>query len=315
MAKAKKKKKSQAPIALVYFTTLLVFMAVFGFVAYQLMKKMDFTKEKTDESSVVRTDNSFSFLFARINQLGNLADASVIKFIPEENRVIVVPLPAQTASGKSSTPFKEIYSVGGIKNLKESVEKTLNISIDYYSAVSDTTFENVYDLIGGVIFTPSEELYRLSENDDADDISYRAGVPVELAGRQARTLLAANVFSNGKEGNLELLGNILRQLINNAFQQVNATKNSIDIIYDKLTSNDKETNYMAGQYRTHKQFILEMLDKNLKPVMLKIPDGTWNEDGTFTIASTFSNELLEVYGIKKMPGTAVITADSTQESN
>ena len=221
----------------------------------------------------------------------------MVKFVPEENRVIVVPLPAQTVSSSTGSIFKDIYASGGPKTLKQAVEKTLDISIDYYTTVSDATFEDVYDLIGGVIFTPQEELYRLSEKNDEDDISYRAGVAVTISGKQAITLLAADVFSGGRAENLELLGSVLTQLINNAFQQPSATRNSLDNYFSKLFS-ESGTNYTSAKYRENKDSILEMLDRNLKPVLLKKPDGVWEDTTKFTVSSTFKNELLEIYGYK-----------------
>ncbi|MBR6045125.1 MAG: LCP family protein [Ruminococcus sp.] len=312
MAKTKKK-KSQAPVALVYFLTLLLFMAIFAFIATKLLKKVTFDKTSST-TDTVRTDHSFSLMFARTNQMGSLCDVAVYKVIPEENHVIIVPLPAETVDSSTGKLFKETYISGGITNLKQSVEQTLNISIDHYVTVSEGAFESIFDIIGGVIFTPSEELYRISENDDEADISYRAGIPVELTARQARILLASGLLPEGKKSEQDLFASILNQLTVNAFQQATLTKNSLDNIFNKLV-NGGQTDYTNADYRENKPYLTELLDKNIKPVLLKKPDGEWKEDDRFVIAQTFMNELAEVYGIKAVNGGAALTADDASQTD
>ncbi|MBR1392425.1 MAG: LCP family protein [Ruminococcus sp.] len=309
MSKAKKK-RSQAPVALVYFITLLVFMAVFGFIAFQLLKKVTIFDKNNDDDEL-KSDRSFSIMMARLDSTGSLMDIGLFKFMPDDERILIVPLPGRTVNDSTGVLMSEVYQAGGIRSLENAVENTLGISVDYYITVEESAFETVFDIIGGVVFTADEELYRLTDN-DAEDISYQAGIPVELTGIQARVLLDTKIFSNGYQGNLNLQCSVLQQLVNSAFRQANLTKNSLDNIYDKLVGTG-ETNYTAAIFREHKQIIIEMLDKKLKPGSLFKPDGEWRDEERYVLAATFKNSLQEIYGIPTETEKAAMNAESTDE--
>lgn len=309
MSKAKKK-RSQAPVALVYFITLLVFMAVFGFIAFQLLKKVTIFDKNNDDDEL-KSDRSFSIMMARLDSTGSLMDIGLFKFMPDDERILIVPLPGRTVNDSTGVLMSEVYQAGGIRSLENAVENTLGISVDYYITVEESAFETVFDIIGGVVFTADEELYRLTDN-DAEDISYQAGIPVELTGIQARVLLDTKIFSNGYQGNLNLQCSVLQQLVNSAFRQANLTKNSLDNIYDKLVGTG-ETNYTDAIFREHKQIIIEMLDKKLKPGSLFKPDGEWRDEERYVLAATFKNSLQEIYGIPTETEKAAMNAESTDE--
>ena len=125
------KKRSQAPVALVYVITLLVFMAAFAYIAYRLIKQMDSWRQD-DTVSYVETDPSFNLLFARTEKTGVLRDAAVLRFSPEEDKVIVLPLSAYTVNSASGKTFEEVYEAGGTRQLQKSVERVFGIKIDNY---------------------------------------------------------------------------------------------------------------------------------------------------------------------------------------
>lgn len=306
MSKAKKK-RSQAPVALVYVITLLVFMAVFGYIAYRLIKQMDSWK-KSETTSEVEMDPSFNLLFARATPKGALADAAVIRFSPEEEKVVILPLSSYTVSSDAKT-LAENYENGGVRQLEKSVESTFGIKVDHNLTVSTASFETVCDIIGGIVYTPQEDLYKLFEK-DADDISYQAGKVVDMTGHMVTQLLGEKIFSDGYKGNLSFLGNILEQLTNNAFQQANFTKTSLDNIYTQLTK-DGETDYTKNDFTENKGYLNEMLDKHLnKPAVLMVPEGDWRDDTHFVPATTFVNDLKEVFGGNAAKANASIKADS-----
>ena len=150
------------------------------------------------------------------------------------------------------------------------------------------------DVLGGIVYTPTVLLYRLSEK-DTEDISYQAGVATTMTGRQIRLLAdTPEVFPDGKTDAIKFFGDALAQMVNNAFQQINLTKNSLDNIYTLFVAGG-ESNYTKNDYRLHKSYINEMLDHNIKPAELLIPEGSWADDGGFYVDSTFVNELMETY--------------------
>lgn len=290
----KKKKISQAPVALVYFATLLLFMGVFGFIAYQLMQKVDSMK---GDDSLASIDSSadFTMMMARTSDTGTLADIGLLRFRPGSDKIIVTPVPSETIYQAENTTFKAVFEDGGIRKLEKAVEDTFSIDVDFYVTASQENFESVCDVLGGIVYTPDVELYKLSDN-DANDISYVAGVTVTMTGRQIRLLAdTPDVFPDTDTGALKFLGDTIETMINNAFQQVNLTKNSLDNIYALLTEGG-ENNYNKNDYRLHKSYITEMLDHNIKPASLVMPEGTWGEEG-FYVDSTFVNALHDAYGV------------------
>lgn len=304
------KKKSQAPVALVYVITLLVFMAVFGYIAYRLIIQMDSWKTD-DTNSAVETDPSFTLLFARTERTGVLRDAAVLRFSPEEDKVFVLPLSAYTVNSTSGKTFEEVYETGGARQLEKSVESVFGIQIDHYLTVSKASFETVADIIGGIVYTPQEDLYKLAEK-DADDISYQAGKAVDMSGHMVTQILGENVFANGYKGNLDFLATVLEQLVNNAFQQSNFTKTSLENMFTQLTSGG-DTNYTKNEFADDKATLNDMLDRRLnKPAVLMVPDGEWREDNRFLPAATFINDLKEVFGGKSSKGTVNFTGSTAQ---
>ena len=309
MGKAKKK-RSQAPVALVYVITLLVFMGAFGYIAYRLIKQMDSWK-KGDTESQVEADPSFNLLFARTDKTGSLKDAAVIRFSPEESKVIIMPVSSHTVNSENGTTIDEVYSAGGIRQLEKSIESIFGIKVDNYLTVSTAGFETVADIIGGMVYTPQEDLYKLAEK-DADDISYQAGKAVDMSGHMVTQILGTKVFSNGYKGNLDFLGMILEQLVNNAFQQSNFTKTSLENIYTQLTEGG-DTDYTKNEFSDDKTNINAMLDKRLnKPAVLMVPDGEWREDDRFIPATTFINDLKEVFGGKSSKGASAFGSSDSQ---
>lgn len=291
MGKAKQK-RSQAPVALVYFTTLLVFMCVFGFIAYRLVLKMNAGKDENSDEGKEVVDKHFSLLVARQSTKGNLGEAAYLYFAPDEDAVVIVPMTKKTIDPSSGKTFEQIYDSDGTKGLKSAVESVLDITADHYITMTNVNFESICDVLGGFTYIPQEELYMLA-HDDVDDISYRQGRAVELDGRQIRQLLQSEkVFSKGDEGVIEFYGEALLQMTMNAFKQANQTKDALDNIYNLMTKGG-DNDYEKSDFRLHKSYIEDMLDRRITPAVLKTPDGTW-EDGRFKVAGTFVNELKEV---------------------
>ncbi len=305
--KRKKKRRSQAPVALIYFITLLVFLALFGLFAKYMMDKLNTkTNEEIDYSDTYI--DSYNTLYARVNSKNVLSDLFLMRICPEQGKILFIPMSAFTVDSSSLT-FREVYADGGIRKLKESVDDTLGISTDYYCTLSNQSFEDVIDIIGGFLYAPEEELYHLSADDD-NDISLRPGKAVTLSGKQVRLICQTNVFSKGRQGNTEFLGQALVGVCNNAFDQIEITTNSLDIIYSKVSSSSS-TNITENDFKQHKTYIKEMLKKQLQPAYSMVPEGQWSSDGSkFTISPEFKQKVYdEMEATKSSQKSGVITKD------
>ena len=286
----KKKKRSQSPVALIYFVTMLVFLGVFGLFARTIIEKVSNKNADTADLSGAYID-SYNTLYARVNNKNVLSDLSVIRICPEQNKIIVIPMSACTMSvpdgGKT---FREVYEEGGIPKLKTAVDGTFGISADYYATITNDAFEGVADIVGGFSYAPDEELYALDPDNDKNDISYRAGKTVLLSGRQIRLICQSAVFSNGRQGNMEFLGEALAGIINNGFDQVEITTNSLDVIYNKIF-NGSRTNLSENEYKQHRVYIREMLSRQERPASYMTPAGEWADAEHFVVSDGFKQEL------------------------
>lgn len=287
--KQQKKRKSQTPTALVYFATLLLFLAVFGLIASFIVDKLN---ELSQPQQAQKADPvpSFNLFFAHVNGKNVLAEMSVVRISPETNSVVVIPVSAVVKNDSDKT-FREVYDNGGIIKLKASVEKTFGLTVDNYATVSNKAYERLVDMIGGVIYTPEEDLYYLAKN-DADDISIRSGQAISLVGRQVRLISQYPVFKTGKEGNQLFINEATEQLVASAIRQTSITKNNLDNVYNIITENS-DTDWDKNIYKVHKTYIKKMLDTNDTKCQLIAPEGKW-QDNKLEMSDKFIEDLKKI---------------------
>ena len=291
-AKRRKKKKSQAPVALVYVVTVLVFMALISMLSIYLLKAYNIIGGEEEEEPVV-TVQSFNDLFARVNSKGVLSDMALIRIDPTNNSVLIVPMSAMTLNSADNNTMRDIYSRAGMAGVKDAVENTLGLTVDNYATLTNDAFERICDMYGGITYKAPEELYYLSQDNDENDISIQKGELATLGGRQIRLLTQYPVFSNGKQGNNEFLGEAMESLINSMFQQAYITQDNLDNLYDIITFNS-DTDMNTDDFKLQKSYIKEMLSSSLTPAERMVPEGIWSEnDETYVISSDFIERLRE----------------------
>ncbi|SFC31336.1 LCP family protein [Ruminococcus albus] len=290
--KRKRKRRSQAPVALVYVVTALVFMALISMLSIYLMKSYGLLKEDEDENAVV-TVQTFNDLFARVNSKGVLSDMTLIRIDPADDSILVVPISAMTVSKTNNMTMRDIFSNQRMAGVKDAVEGTFGLNVNNYATLSNDAFERVCDIYGGITYKAPEELYYLSKDNNENDISIMKGELASLGGRQIRLLTQYPVFSNGKQGNNEFLGEAMESLINSMFQQDYITKDNLDNIYSIITTNS-DTDLNLEDFKLQKSYIKDMLSSKKSPAQKLIPSGTWGEnDSTFVISEDFITELKE----------------------
>lgn len=288
----KRKKRSQAPVALVYVVTVLVFMALISMISVYLLKTFNIIGKEEEEEAVV-TVHTFNDLFARVNSKGVLSEMTLIRIDPTDNSILVVPIPALTLNSQNKVTMRDTYADAGMAGVKEAVEATLGMKVDNYATLTNESFERVCDIYGGITYQATEELYYLSKENDANDISIRKGELVTLAGRQIRLLTQYPVFSNGKQGNNEFLGLAMESLINNMFLHSNITRDNLDNLYNIITTNS-DTDMNIDDFKLQKSYIKDMLSGGIVPAEKMVPEGTWAEnDENFTISDKFIEKLKE----------------------
>ena len=291
-AKRKRKKRSQAPVALVYVVTVLIFMALISMLSIYLLKTFHIINDKKEEEPVV-TVQTFNDLFARVNSKGVLSDMTLIRIDPTDNSVLVVPISALTLNSANKVTMRETFAQAGMAGVKEAVEGTLGMKIDNYATLSNDAFERVCDIYGGITYMATEELYYISKDNDENDITIMKGEMSTLSGRQIRLLTQYPVFSKGKQGNNEFLGEAMESLINNMFLHSNITSDNLDNLYNIVTTNS-DTDMNVEDFKLQKSYIKDMLSEGIVPAEKLVPEGVWAEkDENFTISEDFITKLKE----------------------
>ena len=99
-------------------------------------------------------------------------------------------------------------------------------------------------------------------------------------------------------------------ITNNAFDQVEITTNSLDIIYSKISSSSS-TNITENDFKQHKTYLKDMLKKQIQPAYSMVPEGQWTSDGKeFTVSSEFKQKVYdEMEATKSSQKSGVITTD------
>ena len=308
--KKKKKRNSQAPVALVYFITLLLFMGIIGGFAVYMLKQHNILGNDNSDNTPKAKYVSFTNLYARVTGNGVLADMAVIKFRPTDKKIIIVPISAYTVdSTQNNKTLRDVFAKGGVMKLRKAVEQNYNIKIDHYATITPSAFDSCLDIFGGFSYTPMEELYYLDKNSNAGDLSLDAQKTVTLSGRQIRLISSYPVFSAGRQENIKFLGTALTESLNNGFRQPSITSDNMDNFYSIITANS-ETDIDEDTFKYQRSYIRDMLKENITPCESIIPEGQWTDETHFKPSDDFKNKLKDKFAEK---GSAVAESSSEDE--
>lgn len=164
----KKRKKKRKRITLLFVSVFLFsILGYAGFVAFNTYTAInssyaDDGREKSElrEEEVQVSDDPFSILILGIenystkNERGRSDTIMVATFNPKQQNMKLVSIPRDTLvdlPGKQNPDkINHAYADGGREETIETVEKFLNIPIDYFALVNFKGFTKVIDEVGGV---------------------------------------------------------------------------------------------------------------------------------------------------------------------
>ena len=291
MDKNNKKRKSQAPIALVYFSTMVVFIIIFGAIAIGLMNKMVIEPEKAtssvaEDSNPTDKDNQTFFYMVKDDK-NKLETAMLARFMPADGKIMLVPLsPYTTASADSNgQTIDQIFQTGGASETAKALSETLGISIDRYMSMGQTCFENLCDNIGSITYEVEENMYYVDKNSD-DIVNYSKGDKISLEGSQIRMFITYPKYKSGYAQNVLVAGEFMKSLINSGFK-LQTTRDNLDYIYSNLLKESSEKNFNVNDFQETEQFYYYIMDNFDNPANVLIPTGTWSDNEKFTFDETF----------------------------
>ena len=296
----KKKKRSQAPIALVYFAALCLCLVVVGAMVITVFQRFDILslgKNDSQEYEGYTSDDCTTILFARINSKNVLHDMLVYRLDPTKDKIFLVPVTPYMVDPSTGKTLKQTLDGGDMQKLTNAVSSSLGVDIDFYMTVSNGSFDSICDQFGGYTYTAAEDLYYLSGDKDTEknDVTIQKGSTLNLMGRQIRLVMTYPVFAEGRQGNVRFMASAFETMIANAFALPDSTKGDLDVIYN-LAKKKSDTNFTADDYRKMKAVLVEMLGRGVSPAMSLTPSGTWNEDESqFVVDESFKDELAKQF--------------------
>ena len=302
MANKNKKRRSQAPTALVYFSTMVIFIVIFGAIAIGLMNKMILEPEKmTSTVSTAESDpteeNNQTFLYMVKSRNNDLDAAMAARFMPADGKIILVPLSPYTASPSGQT-LDQIFNNSGAAETTKAVSEILDIDIDRYMSMGEKCFENLCDNIGSITYEVLENMYYV-DNDSDDVVNYSKGDKISLQGYQIRLFMTYPKYKNGYSQNVITSGEMMQSLINSGFK-LQTTRDNLDSIYSKLLEESAEKNFNSNDFEKTKDFYYYIMDNYDNPAETLIPTGTWTENRyRFSIDDTFKAQIKSVFKIKE----------------
>lgn len=302
MAKDKKKRKSQAPIALVYFSTMVIFLVILGSIALIFMKNLVLEPKKSSSVSIsdnTPTDKNYQTFFYMVkDDKNNLETAMLARFLPADGKLMLVPLSPYTliTHGGSNQTMAQIFKSGGAPDTTSALGETLGISIDRYMSMGEECFENVCDNIGSITYEVLEDMYYIDKHSD-DVTNYTKGDKISLQGSQMRLFITYPKYKNGYSQNVTVAGEFMRSLINNGFK-LQTTRDNLESIYSNLLRESAEKNFSAGDFEETKEYYYYVIDNFDNPAYMLTPTGTWSDKGyQFTIDDAFKTQLKSAFKI------------------
>lgn len=305
MAKNKKKRRSQAPIALVYFSTMVVFILIFGAIAIGLMNKMVLEPQSLSSSSSVEdstpTDENNQTFFYMVKDDGNkLETAMLARFMPADGKILIVPLSPYTTASADGTgqTINQIFQSSGAAETTKAVSETLDISIDRYMSMGQDCFENLCDNFGSITYEVIENMYYVDKNSD-DIVNYSKGDKISLQGSQIRMFITYPKYKDGNSQNVLVAGEFMKSLINSGFK-LQTTRDNLDSIYSNLMKESSEKNFSVNDFEETKEFYYYVMDNFDNPADMLTPTGTWSEKQyKFTFDEAFKTQLKSAFKIEQ----------------
>ena len=257
-----KKKKSMWRKIILFF--MIVLLAVGGYAAYVVYETIQAANdsysqlERGDKSELRDTAVTFgkepvSILLLGVEDYasggtGGRADTILVAtFNPDEKTMNLLSIPRDTKvyipskdkNGKINGSFNN-----GVDSTIETVEKFLEIPIDYYATVNFDGFKDVIDEIGGVNVDVPFDFWEYTDTEPRKKIYFKEGL-MHLNGEQA--LAYARMRKQDPQGDFGR-NDRQKQIITSAIDSLISPKNilKIDDIASKVSKNI-ETNIKASQ--------------------------------------------------------------------
>ena len=217
--KAQKKAFVTIPkLAPIFVSFLVIGLCIFLFVPSILKEDVTSQNTGTDTKEVVSPiDQDFTALFTIIDDENRVPINLLLTYHKDEKMMNVLSLPRDTyvpilnkRDGRttySKLTHAYLYGAGEAENVKMTVSKLFDITIDYYGVMDLATFSTMVDEVGGIDYDLKEDIQVRAITNVSFDFKKGSN---HLNGEEVLALMmAATVGKLGEENQLNLINAVM----------------------------------------------------------------------------------------------------------
>lgn len=295
----KKRKKTQAPVALVYFITLVIVLLVIGGISMLVMTKLvlvdDSSSVSSEENSIPTKKDNATKLYLLVNDRGELEMTMVERVLPKSAKIVLLPISEKTLAEGTQKTLAEIYSSVGSQGVKMEIETLLGTEMNNYIVLNHENFENLIDNLASISYTVSEDMYYIDENSD-DIVNYEQGEELTLFGSELRPLLTYPEYTNGPGENVKVCGELISSVVNQGLK-TSLTVQNLSATFSTMVKNSDDKDFSLNDFTEKTQSNIQyIIDNSNEPADYITATGSWNDDGTaFTVDESFKEQLQTLF--------------------
>lgn len=305
--------KKGTKIALTYFITIIMTFVIIGGICFFLFRELTMPEEESSdlpeidqmvntEEYVPSAENNKTTLFI-LDSAKRMSGCSfmVIRFIADERRLVVMPIPADTCADVNGTEdsIYEFYRKGGAPQAVSAVENAAGISIDYYLKLNNESFSVIIGIFGGVDF---EVPYNLNYTDpDSGEETIISEGESYLDSDMIRKVITYPLYNSGEEYRAKITGVIVNDLINRNVDE--AFSNHIDDYFSMVINSSVETDFTAYDYAEQSKAMKYVAGSDDKISQLVTVTGAYNDSSLFVLDENFLKSLPERFRLYEAVNT------------
>lgn len=296
-----KKRRSQFPVAIAYFITLMVGLLIFGILGHHIIDKYvgdDPTAVSTGDTGldIPTAEDRSTMLYVQVDDFNEMNHALLVRFLPDICEIKIVPISNKLLAAEHSddplSSLESIYINKGVNGVKNAIENTMGISVDKYMTVTNASFDNVVDYIGGVTVAPDEDIY-YSDPETGEQIYGKKGTMMSLDNTYMRLYINYPNFSDGAQENVEVMNDLMPRFINEMFLQADNLTNNMDTFFNVIYNNS-DTDMTKNEYLKSKKNITYIISNGDMPCESLAPMGEWL-NGELFVSDSFPEKLKDFF--------------------
>ena len=308
MAK-KGSKKNSIKMAVTYIVTILLTLLVAGGVCWYMYETI-LNKEdeevnyveieqlvKQDDYAPSQADNRILLLILDTEKRESASAFLAVHFNAVKEKLVLMPVQSNTLvelNGETDTIYN-FYRNGGSTKAVEAAEECTGVDFDHYIKFNTSSFDTIVDIFGGVDFNVPYNLIYSNPATGEETIIKEGRTYIDSS--LMRNLLTYPNYKSGEEYRAKCLALIVTDMLNASIDEVFATH--LDDYFSLVINSDIETDITAYDYEEVSEAMKYMAENSYSPATFVLSTGVTNEDGTYTLDSSFVENIPEWFLLDK----------------